>query len=71
MRALSCNRSHDGYNPDLAPFDCYLFAPSKETIEGKKFCSNEGIIEAVLEWACQQPKEYEIYLRQYGSRAEK
>jgi hypothetical protein len=38
------------YSPDLAPSDFYLFPKLKTKLHGRRFGSNEGVIEAVNEF---------------------
>lgn len=49
---------HPAYSPDLAPSDFYLFRPLKEFLAGKRFQSNNDVIEAVQEWIRMQPKDF-------------
>jgi hypothetical protein len=49
---------HPPYSPDLAPSDYHLFDPLKEHLGGKRFCSNEEVIQDVQEWLHWQPKDF-------------
>lgn len=49
---------HPPYSPDLSPCDYHLFGPLKEALGGKKFKSNEEVMEAVRIWLRMQPKNF-------------
>lgn len=49
---------HPPYSPDLAPSDYHVFGPLKGALGGKKFQSNDEVIQAVHEWLCRRPKEF-------------
>jgi histone-lysine N-methyltransferase SETMAR len=37
---------HPPYSPDLAPGDLDVFSPMKEALRGRRFSSDEGIVDA-------------------------
>jgi histone-lysine N-methyltransferase SETMAR len=41
---------HPPYSPDLVPSDFYLFPKLKTKFRGRRFESNEGVMEAVNEY---------------------
>jgi histone-lysine N-methyltransferase SETMAR len=49
---------HPRYSPDLVPSDFYLFPKLKIKLRGRRFGSNEGIIEAVNEFIEDQNREF-------------
>jgi histone-lysine N-methyltransferase SETMAR len=46
------------YSPDLAPSDLYLFAKLKTKLCGRRFGSNEGVMEVVNEFFEDQNREF-------------
>lgn len=49
---------HPPYSPDLAPSDYYLFPQLKKSLKGRKFSSNEEVIEAVEVWFAEQEETF-------------
>lgn len=49
---------HAPYSPDLAPCDFFLFPNMKSWLGGKRFMSNEEVIEATEEYFTEFPKTY-------------
>lgn len=49
---------HPPYSPDLAPSDYYLFPKLKKSLKGRKFTSNEMVIDAVESWFAEQDKTF-------------
>jgi len=49
---------HPAYSPDLAPSDYHLFGPLKDALRGRRFASDEGVIEAAHEWLAAQLKTF-------------
>ena len=50
--------SHPPYSPDLAPSDFYLFRLMKKPLRGKRFGTDNEVIEAVEQWFSDMPKEF-------------
>jgi hypothetical protein len=46
------------YSPDLDRYDIYLFPKMKKRLRGRRFESNEGVIEAVNEFFADQNREF-------------
>ncbi|GFO09552.1 transposase [Plakobranchus ocellatus] len=57
---------HPAYNPDLAPFDCYLFPQLKKYLKGHHY--DEDVIAAVRRWCCGQSSEFADGVRQLVKR---
>jgi histone-lysine N-methyltransferase SETMAR len=50
--------SHLPYSSDLAPSDFYLYSKLKTKLCGRRFGSNEGVMEAVNEFFEDQNREF-------------
>ena len=57
--------SHPPYSPDLAPSDFHLFPKMKLELSGRRFTTNDDVIEAVEEYL--QSKDAAFY--EQGIRA--
>ena len=49
---------HPPYSPDLAPSDFHMFGPLKEALRGRRFATDEEVIDAVKKWLKMQPKNF-------------
>ena len=50
--------NHPPYSPDLAPSDFHLFRKLKESLRGRVFEDNSGVIAAIDTWFQGQDKEF-------------
>ena len=50
--------AHPPYSPDLAPSDYHLFDPLKVALRGRRFTSDQEVMEAVHVWLAAQLKTY-------------
>ena len=46
------------YSPDLAPSDYFLFQVMKKFLRGKRFSSDEEVMEVVTAWFEEQSKDF-------------